>query len=170
MTKKIYYHIILFVSYIAFNNGCKSIKNYSDISSIIYSIQKQEFGDGIFVKGLSIYREQSRWMEKLNHSAKKDTIFILELPGIQGNYDFTFWNKKDTLSYTNFSGSFEFIKESLFTNEMMNLASRWDISIIKKKEDNSPKLLPSEFIYATRIIIKDGNLKIDCIRFKDFYD
>ncbi len=135
----------------------------------IYSVQKKEFGDSMDIKALNYYREQSKWFEKLNHSNKEDTIFILERPGIQGNFSFTFWNKRDTVTYTNATGSFEFKNEPSFTNYMMKLVSEWNITEIRLEENLHSNLLPSEMVYATIIIVKDKKCKIDCIRFKDFF-
>ncbi|GAB6010277.1 hypothetical protein [Dysgonomonas reticulitermitis] len=95
---------------------------------------------------------------------------MLELPGVQGNCDFTFWNKVDTISYTNETGSFELTSKLLFTKKMMQLVSDWDIKRIKEEENLNSNLLPNETIYATRIVFSNKKYKIDCISFKDFFN
>jgi len=140
------------------------------VSEDIYSIQKSKFNDTLNLKALSLYRKQSEWFTKLNYSCKKDTIFILEFPGIQGNYNFTFWNNTDTISYTNESGTFELMNKTLFTKYMMKLVSEWNIKEIKKEESINSNLLPSEKIYATKIIFLNKKYNMDSICFKDFFD
>jgi hypothetical protein len=140
------------------------------ISDDIYNYQKNQFEDNMFVKSLNLYRKQSDWLKEFTYSNQNDTIFILELPGIQGDYYFTFWNKIDTLSYSNETGIFKFEDKPKFTKFMMKLVSEWNISEIKKEEDTNSNLLPSESIYATKIIIGKGKYKIDCIRFKEFFN
>jgi hypothetical protein len=56
----------------------------------IYHFQKNQFGDNMFVQSLNLYRKQSDWLKKFTYSNQNDTIFMLELSGIQGNCDFTF--------------------------------------------------------------------------------
>jgi hypothetical protein len=140
------------------------------VSDDIYDVQKLEFDDNMSIKALYLYRKQSNWLKELKHSVEKDTIFIVEYPGIQGDYSFAFWNKVDTFFYTNTTGEFQSTDKSLFTKHMMRLVSEWDISEIKREESTNSELLPSEFVYATRIIIKNGKYKIDCIRFKEFFN
>jgi hypothetical protein len=145
------------------------------MSEDIYTVQGQKFGsESMDVMTLHLYRERSDWLKKMNYSDKNDTIFILELPGIQGDIYFTFWNKKDTLSYTsaypNSTGEYKIVKEVIFTKYMMKLVSEWNISEIRKEEEINSNLLPSEFVYATRIIVKNKKYKIECIRFDDFYN
>lgn len=167
---KTYRHIIFsFLVASIFNISCKSQSSIA-VSDNIYQIQKSEFGDNIFIKALKNYRMQSHWFDKLEHSNTNDTIYILEHPGIQGNYDFTFWNRVDTLSYTNETGSFEFINKSLFTKKMMQLVSDWDIKGIKEEENINSNLLPNETTYATRVVFSNKKYKIDCISFKDFFN
>ena len=165
---KICKYIICFFVLI-FCTNCKS-QSHIVISNDIYKIQKSEFGDNIFIEALKNYRTQSHWLDKLEHSNKNDTVYILELPGMQGNYDFTFWNKVDTISYTNETGAFELVKKPLFTKEMMQLVSDWDIKGIKEEENVNSNLLPNETIYATKVIFFNEKYKIDCISFKNFFN
>ena len=155
---------------ILFSMNCKSQFNVSKVSNGIYSIQKSEFGNNMLLKALKLYREQSNWVEKLEYSIKNDTVFILERPGIQGDYSFTFWNKTDTLSYTNETGLFEFTNKSLFIKQMMKLVSTWNIEEIEIEEKKNSNFIPNETIYATKIIFFNKQYKIDCICFKDFFN
>jgi hypothetical protein len=141
------------------------------MSDDIYNIQRQKFGsNSMDIMTLHLYREQSDWLKKINYSDKNDTIFILELSGIQGEVLFTFWNKIDTISYTNSTGEYKIVKGIMFTKYMMKLVSEWNISEIRKEEETNSNLLPTELVYATRIIVKNKKYKIECIRFKEFYN
>lgn len=164
------YLAALFLILALLNESCGSPSKISNISYDIYNIQKLEFGDNILIQGLSLYRRQFNWDKELKYSQKKDTIFLLELPGIQGDYHYTFWNRVDTISYANNTGTFKLINEPSFTEYMMRLVSMWDIQGIKEAEKNNLNLFPSEIIYATRIIFRNNKYRIDCIRFGDFFN
>jgi len=117
-----------------------------------------------------LYIQPVNWYKELKFSTKNDTIFLLEYPGIEGDYYFSFWNKKDTLSYFEDNGRYKFAhNKMIFTKYMMKLVSEWNILEIREEEKNHSTLLLG-YIYATRIIIKNGKHKIDCIHFKDFFD
>lgn len=124
----------------------------------------------MLIQGLSLYRQQFNWSKELKYSQKQDTIFLLELPGVQGDYYYTLWNRIDTISYSNNTGSFKLINEPLFSKYMMKLVSMWDIEGIKEEERTNLALLPSEVIYATKIIFRNNKYRIDCIRFGDFFN
>ena len=53
---------------------------------------------------------------------------------------------------------------------MMKLVSEWNIYEIKKEEEMNSNILPSELIYATKIVFTKGKYHIDCIHFKDFFN
>lgn len=148
--------------------SCKSQQNKQNISDVIYNIQKTKFYDDELIKGLNIYRKESKWFEKLNYSHGGDTVFILELPGVQGDYYLTFWNGKDTISYSNTTGQFLLVRESLFTRHMMNLISQWDIQSIQMEENMNSNVLPKETVYATKIIFSNKKPQIDCLCFSYF--
>jgi hypothetical protein len=141
-------------------------KVYDDI----YNVQKLELDDSMPLKAMSLYRKQSNWLRELKYSVERDTVFLLEHSGIQGDYFFVVWNQIDTVFYTNTTGEFKPTDKLLFTKYMMKLVSEWNIPEIKREENTNSGLLPSEFVYATRIIIKNGKYKIDCIRFKEFFN
>lgn len=110
------------------------------------------------------------YLNKLGYSKKNDTIYILEMDGIQGDFYFTIWNKGNILSYTNVSGKLIQTKRSLFTKYMMKLVSEWNIDEIRKEEEINKMTLPEETIMATRITFNKGKYNIDCITFYDFFN
>ncbi|WP_147381212.1 hypothetical protein [Parabacteroides sp. AM08-6] len=120
-------------------------------------------------KSLNLYRKQLDYLSKFEYSPQNDTVYILEMYGAQGNLLITIWNKNKMLSYTNEQGPFESKNESLFTKYMMELVSEWNIPGIRKEEINS-NTLPSELIYATKIVFNKGKYHIACIYFKDFFN
>jgi len=172
MKTKLFIPRILFIWTMALFWSCSSHQNIMNrLSSDIYDTQTLTFGEGIFLKGINIYLQRSKWHEELNFSLKNDTIFLLEYPSIEGNYCFAFWNKKDTLTYPDVLKNLEFYHgKTPFTKYMMKLVSEWNILAIREEEILHPVQLPSGIVYATRIIIRNGKYKIDCIDFKDFFD
>ena len=148
--------------------GCSAQKRIynSKVYEDIYVCQ----GEQDFIrKSLDLYREQLNYLENFEYSSQNDTVYILEMCGVQGNVDITIWNKHKTLSYTNEQGYFETKNKSLFTKHIIKLVSEWDIPGIKKEEDINSNMLPSELLYATKIVFNKGKYHIDCIYFKEFF-
>ena len=110
------------------------------------------------------------YLDKLGYSKENDTIYALEMDGIQGDFLFTVWNKDHTLSYTNVSGKLMLTERCLFTKHMMKLVSEWNIDEIRKEEKINKVSLPEETIFATRIIFNKGKYSIDCLTFNDFFN
>lgn len=148
--------------------GCGTQKRVlnSNIYKDIYVCQGSQ---DIIRKSLNFYRTQLDYLDKFEYSSKNDTVYILEMYGVQGNVLITIWNKDKTLSYTNEQGYFESKHISLFTKYMMVLVSEWNIPEIEREETNS-NILPNELIYATKIVFAKGKYHIDCIYFKDFFN
>lgn len=107
-------------------------------------------------------------LNELRYSKSNDTLFILEKYTLEGNFIFTVWNEKDTISYSNTTGSFEMTHESLYTKHMMKLVSEWNLLEIEKEEEINSNLIPQEIIYASRITLNNGDLNSNCMVFKDF--
>jgi hypothetical protein len=163
--------VTFFVCIAIFDADGQSLCQKHSLSSEICASHKTCFGDNdIFINELCVYREQLHWETKFKYSVISDTIFILELPGIQGNFLYTFWNKNNILSYTNETGLFECSNKPLFTKYMMKLVSEWNVNEIRKEEEKSSNMLPCELIIATKIIIEQGKYTFDCFSFKDFFD
>lgn len=110
------------------------------------------------------------YLDKLGYSKKNDTIYVLEMDGIQGDFLFTAWRKDYVLSYTNVSGELMQTEQSLFTKYMIKLVSEWNIDEIRKEEEVNKMSLPEEIIYATRITFNKGKYNIDCLTFNDFFN
>lgn len=148
--------------------GCSTPKRTlnSNIYKDIYACQMSQ--DSFIGKSLNVYRTQLDYLDKFDYSSQNDTIYILELCGIQGEVLITIWNKNKILSYTNIErGYFESKNESLFEKYMIKLVSEWNIPEIKKRGTNS-NMLPDDPICATKIVFTKGRYYIDCVFFKDF--
>ncbi len=139
-------------------------------SKIYESISACQGSQDMIGKSLNFYRRQLDYLNKFEYSTQNDTIFILEMYGVQGNMLVTIWNKNKTLSCTNEQGDFECKNEPLFTKYMMKLVSEWNIPEIRKEEETNSNILPNELIYATKIVFKKGKYQIDCIHFKEFFN
>lgn len=149
--------------------SCKAQYKSPDMSSDIFSRQKIEFPQDQNLNALKLYRDQSDCFRKINFTLAKDTIFLLERNGVQGDYFMTLWNRIDTVSYSNITGEFIKSEKSLFIKNMMQLVSEWDIQKLEEEAKSSSNLISSEFIYTTRIILKGRQRIIDCIRFDEFF-
>ena len=150
-------------------SGCGT-QNRVYNSKIYKSISVCQESQDMIGKSLDFYRVQLDYLDKFEYSPQNDTIFILEMYEIQGNMLVTIWNRNKTLSYTNERGDFESKNEPLFTKYMMKLVSEWDIPEIRKEEETNSNILPSELIYATKIVFKKGKYQMDCIHFKEFFN
>ena len=164
MKNYLFYVMLLFITC-----GCNTKKHVSNLK-IYEDIYTCQGSQDILGKSLNFYRTQLDYLNNFKHVPEKDTVYILEMYGVQGNMLVTIWNKHNTFSYTNEKGDFESKNQPLFTEYMMKLVSEWNIYEIKKEEEMNSNILPSELIYATKIVFTKGKYHIDCIHFKDFFN
>ena len=87
-------------------------KIYEDISVCIGR-------QSIIQKSANFYRKQIDYLDKFDYSTKNDTVFILEMYGLQGNVDVTIWNNNKTNSYTNDRNNFVFENSTLLYQVML---------------------------------------------------
>lgn len=100
-----------------------------------------------------------------------DTLYVLESYGIEsGNYIGRLWNKNGMVSYTYHNNTFSFEQSNLFTDYTVQLVQNWDTVGIRREENRNGVNLPERHITASRIIGRDKEFEIECIRFKDFFD
>lgn len=162
--------LIFLILFISILSGCKQQLNLVKVSHDIFKNQIQAFGDTMLLKGLQVYREKSIILERLSYSTVNDTVFALEKLGFQGDLYLTYWNKLDTISYTNTDGAPEYTSNTLFSKYMMSLVSQWDIAGIKEEEKVNSISFPNEPVYATKIIIHKNKYQVECIKFYDFFN
>jgi hypothetical protein len=108
--------------------------------------------------------------DKLGYSKENDSIYILDMVGLEGDFYFMIWNRSNTLFYTNESGKLMQTERCLFTKHMIKLVSEWNITEIRKEEQINKVTLPERVVYATRIIFNKGKYNIDCLTFNDFFN
>lgn len=110
------------------------------------------------------------YLDKVGYSKENDSIYILNMVGIEGDFNFMIWNRSNMFSYTNDSGELMQIEQCLFTKYMMKLVSEWNITEIRKEEQINKVTLPARVVYATKIIFNKGKYNIDCLTFDDFFN
>lgn len=163
-------YLIYILPFIFILLGCgtqKHVYNLKIYEEMYVCQRAQDF----FGKPLNLYRKQLDYLSKFKYSLKNDTVYILEMSGVQGDVVYiTIWNKNKILSYTNKQDLFESKNEALFTKYMMTLVSEWNISEIRKEEEINTQIMPCELIFATKIIFNKGEYHIDCIYFKEFFN
>lgn len=162
--------------------GCGTSKNiyHSKIYDKIYNCQgidiklldqniNQPYNVKIMIDNVNKLT-QLDFLSQLGYSKKNDTIYILDMVGIEGDYYFTIWNRNNTLSYTNVSGKLIQTEQRLFTRHMIKLVSEWNIPEIRKEEKINKVTLPERITYATKITFNKGKYSIDCLTFNDFFN
>ena len=126
------------------------------------------------------YRRRLAVFDSLKVDVRGDTIFLLEL----GPYDVwdyrlggTIYSRKGFLTYGLHKESDDGRRiDSLIVDNkpcdpkvMMKLVAKWDLEGLREEERLHGNWIPPEYTYATRVIFKDGQYKVECIYFKTFY-
>ncbi len=171
---KKYIYSLIFISLFTSCNTYKKI-DHSKIYNEIYRCQGIDINDSIqcqFRVHQHLVKKIIKWdyLGKLGYSRENDTIYILEMDGIQDNFLFMVWNKKHFLSYTDESGELKQVNSASFTKHMRKLVSEWNILEIRREEKINKVILPMDIIYATKITINKGKYSIECLRFFDFFN
>jgi len=151
----------------ACNISCCNI-NFTNISKRITVKQTRSFSR---VKNNRFHevRLALHKVRKINFSTV-DTLYLLESYNIEtAEFYGRFWSNTDTINYVYLNGLFNFEKNKLFTSYMIKLVSNWDIHTIRLEEKYNSNMLPAHQIYATCVIIKSNQVKIQSISFKDFF-
>lgn len=164
MKNYLFYAMLVFILL-----GCGTQRHVYN-SKIYEDIYVCQGNQDIIGESLNIYRKQLDYLNRFEYSPQNDTVYILEMYGVQGNVLITVWNENKILSYTNERGFFENADKPLFTKYMMKLVSEWSILEIRKEEEINSNILPNELVYATKVVFNKGEYHIDCICFKDFFN
>lgn len=100
-----------------------------------------------------------------------DTLYLLESYEIEnGVCAGLIWNNDGALNYIYYKDHFEFPNEKNYTAYTVSLIEKWDLVTIKAEEKKNTIELPQKYITGIRLINKSGNININCIRFKEFFD
>lgn len=169
--------IIILIHFSLFTLGSSYAQNWSRLSKEIKKSQKKETlkltdYDNYHIDMYYKYRKETGVFNRLNINLKNDTIFIIEMHGDLSNnhYFSSAWNKLGLISYEYDENSLSYQCTSLFGVYMLKLVSEWDVEKIRVEEKVNSSMIPNTIIYATRIIFENKKCKIDCIRFKDFFN
>lgn len=107
---------------------------------------------------------------KLNMFNSFDTLIHLETYNIEGGsfYGEIWDGRNKNITYTFRNGKFVFNEPSTFTNYMKQLIKEWDVDTIRYEEKTNVTLSPY-IIVGSRIIKFKNSMKVDCIKFKEFF-
>lgn len=119
-------------------------------------------------------RKKSKMLKEFFPMTKNDTVFILEQHGDWSDLALTstIWNANKTISYYSESPGkiFSLTDKPQFIKYMIRLVSEWNIEAIKKEEIENGNIIPSQYVFATRIIFNGKRYQIDCLSFKEFFN
>ncbi len=141
--------------------------------SISKEICKCEFRTGLKkAKKDTFYtiREKLYSLEKLDFIAKSDTLFLIESYSFEnGDYYGLIWNTLDKLGYVYNNGIFRFDVDKVYTDYTSKLVQDWDTTSIRKEEELNSSMMNPRNIYAKRVVKRNGNVEVECIKFKEFF-
>jgi hypothetical protein len=141
--------------------------------SISKQIEKKCVGEKSKWKGESFHKLRTKLYNegKLNFiNSNLDTLYLLETYEIEsGTYMGRIWNKKDALNYSYSKNIFSFDQKMIFTSYTVQLVQNWDIASILNEEKINAYRLPEKYINGTKVFIANKKIRIECIKFKDFF-
>ena len=104
-------------------------------------------------------------------SSDFDTLYILESYEIEsGSYTGKIWNRKGDLNYIYNKNSFQFDQQKLFTDYTIQLIQRWDTATVRTEESLNTKSISEKYITGIKVIMENQKIRIDCIKFKEFFN
>ena len=99
-----------------------------------------------------------------------DTLFVLDEYGIEdATYYGKIWNRQINLNYQYRYDKFTHDSISVFKKYMCLLVQNWDTLGIRNEEAHYSNMIPTYWIYASRIIRKDNKFNVEVIKFKSFF-
>lgn len=119
-------------------------------------------------------RNRVEVLKRIHSDLKHDTIYVLEFHGDlpTKNLYSILWNNSDTLYYEAEDygkGKLKLDEKNyMYSSYMCYLVSKWDYDELKKQGELYPSTLTTEYVYATRIVIKSRKFYVDCMRFRVF--
>jgi hypothetical protein len=163
--------IILFLLVVAFSYPCNSQNmNFTDVSK---AVSKKHYKAGLKSKKPDEFHKLRLLLYKQYNPEfiiRSDTLFILESFHYEtGEYFGQIWSTKGEVSYVYNNNQFNTDNQRIFSSYMTMLVEKWDLTSIKVEEKHNSNMLPNNPIIATRVIISNSSILIDCIRFNDFF-
>lgn len=142
-------------------------------NTISKKISKYEFNIGLRKRKKDFFfeiREKLNSLNKLDFISKSDTLFLLESYSIEnGVFYGIVWNNLYKVKYKYNNNKFEFDVDKIYTDYTCKLVQDWDTLSIRKEEKINSTMINPRNIYSTRVIKSNGVLKIDCIKFREFF-
>ena len=105
------------------------------------------------------------WYNYVDFSVSQDTLYFLT--GVESetlNTYLTVWNRQDTIS---FLGK-DYLKDPIVDKLIIKLIGNWNILALKEGSIGARIIGGFGTMGATRVIIKDKKLKVDCCKFEEF--
>lgn len=151
------------------NNGCTE-DTFKEVS---LAISKKQLKEDLRKKGKDYYhtiRMELIEMGKLKPLKDNDTLFFLETYEYEtGVFYGKIWNAKTSVSYSYKQGEFSFDENEVFTAFTCELIENWDVKTIRKEEKENSTMTSPFFIYGTRVVVEEKDIKVDCIGFNEFF-
>lgn len=144
-------------------------------SKISKEISKQQCRMGLRnKKNIDYFREVRNKIDTLKNLYsidRTDTLFFLESIGLESNNFYgQIWDKKKKIGYVyNDKKDIRICSDNIYTNYMCKLIENWDTISIRYEEKNDPPMMNPRTIYGTRVVVEKEGLKIDCIKFNEFF-
>lgn len=141
----------------------------SNVSSKISEIQIK---NKLRKKGYDLdanIRRQVIDMDSLNFILSCDTVFFLETNDYQTGISYgLIWNKYKSVAYGYSNDNLFFNAHPIFDKHIIDLVGMWDVEKIKINGQKSTLISPLA-MFASRAIIKQKEIRVDCIAFDDFF-
>ncbi|WP_343565252.1 hypothetical protein [Sphingobacterium sp.] len=166
MSKK----VLLLIGIILFFGGYSFAQSAfpSNVSSKISEIQIK---NKLRKKGYDLdanIRRQVIDMDSLNFISSCDTVFFLETYDYQTGISYgLIWNKYKSIAYGYSNGNLFFNAHPIFDKHIIALVGMWDVEKIETNGEKSTIINPLS-IFASRAMIKQKEIRVDCIAFDDF--
>lgn len=163
-------HIAILILLIS--GACASMKKITDFttfSETLYKLQKTK-------KGCSFYPEKSfenrnKLGDKFNFiNYKADTVYLLEAYSIETGILYNaIWTRNGKVEYKAQAFKVE-IDSSLFIKRLYKMIENWDIETIRKEDKEHGNLFGGLMMIGSKMVLYEGDAKLDCITFKEFFD
>lgn len=151
-------------------------KNFSSkmtFEEISMAISKHQLKEGLRSEGKDYFHEIRLKLSdigKLDFYCESDTFFLLESYDIENaNFYGKIWNNKSMIAFTYNQGRFNYDDVGAYTKYTSQLIQSWNIGAIRHEEETNSTMTVPLIIYGSRVIKTEGNVKIDCVRFKEFF-
>lgn len=100
-----------------------------------------------------------------------DSLYILEAFNASDGFIYgKIWNNSFDINYEFYNDEFTFIDECTFTDYTCGLIEKWDLDAIYKEEKINSTIVAPLTIYGSFIRCKKRKIKVECIKFKEFFE